>query len=151
MLTRIMSRILKLLRGIDALAEKVLRSLQRLYDVLTRKLDTALDKLDQLTKSLLRKYYRALDYLERLFKILQRLLRVLFPIVLLFVPTMAGYVITYFSYAYSKQDAVIIGSMNTVLLLILVASFRSKAEDVPEQHKALAVWPAPGSVDTRLS
>jgi hypothetical protein len=86
MFSRLIANIVSVFSKVDALAEKILTSLYRLYSRLAEKLDGALDKLDEVTKTLLRKYYRALEYLEKLFGILRKLLRVLFPIFLLFVP-----------------------------------------------------------------
>ena len=102
--------------------------LYKLYTRLTEKLDSALEKLDQLTKTLLRKYYRALQYLEKLFEILRKLLRVIFPILFLFVPPATGVATAYLAYEKYLWDSVVLGSMSAVLLLILIASFRSKAE-----------------------
>jgi hypothetical protein len=67
MFNTLISKIAAAFRKIDAIAERILGGLTRLYRALSQKLDGALDKLDQLTKKLLRRYYRALDYLERLF------------------------------------------------------------------------------------
>ena len=86
MLGRLFSKIGSALRRIDSVAEKVLAGLHRLYTHLAQRLDGALEKLDEATKALLRKYYRALNYLEKLFGILRKLLRVVFPILFLFAP-----------------------------------------------------------------
>src|SRR5437763_413277 len=128
MLNRLVLKISAAFSKLDELAEKVLRALSKLYNHLTSKLDLVLVKLDEVTRNLLKKYYRALEYLENLFAILRKLLRVLFPILLLFVPPVIGLVITYFAYVAYPWDAAVLAAMSTVLLLILIASFRSKAE-----------------------
>jgi hypothetical protein len=118
----------RLFARVEAVAAKILIVLQRLYNRLTEKLDRALDKLDEVTKSLLRKYYRALEYLEKLFRILQKLLRVLLPILLLFVPPATGFLLAYFAFQTYPSDSIVVASMSFILLLILIASFLSKAE-----------------------
>jgi Ca2+/Na+ antiporter len=128
MLGRLFSKIGGALRKIDSAAEKILAALQRLYTRLARKLDGALEKLDEATKALLRKYYRALNYLEKLFGILRKLLRVIFPILLLFAPPAFGFVIIFLAYDTYFLDSIVLGCMCVVLLLVLVASFRSKDE-----------------------
>src|SRR5580704_7326638 len=120
----------RLFARVEAVAAKILIVLQSLYNRLTEKLDRALDKLDEVTKSLLRKYYRALEYLEKLFRILQKLLRVLLPILLLFVPPATGFLVAYFAFRTYPSDSIVVASMSSVLLLILIASFLSKAEPV---------------------
>lgn len=128
MFNRIISSIAALISRADTAAEKLLNKLYGLYNRLADKLDVALVKLDQMTKNLLRKYYRALDYLEKLFGILRKLLRVIFPILLLFVPPICGFFIVFLAYEIYLADSIVLGAMSTVLLLMLIASFRSKAE-----------------------
>jgi hypothetical protein len=128
MLNRLFSRIAAALRRIDSVAEKVLANLQRLYAHLAGKLDLALEKLDEITKALLRRYYRALNYLEKLFKILQKLGRVIFPILLLFTSPVLGFVIAFFIYDIYFSNSIVLGCMSTILLLFLIASFRAKGE-----------------------
>jgi hypothetical protein len=118
----------RLFARVEAVAAKILFVLQALYNRLTEKLDRALDKLDEVTKNLLRKYYRALDYLEKLFRILQRLLRVLLPIILLYVPPATGFLIAYFAFKTYPSDSIVVAVMSLILLFILIASFLSKAE-----------------------
>src|SRR5580704_15396532 len=121
MFGRLFSRIGSALRRIDSVAEKVLAGLHRLYAHLVQRLDGALEKLDEATKALLRKYYRALNYLEKLFGILRKLLRVVFPILFLFAPPLLGFVITFFAYGSYFLDSIVLGSMSVILLLILIA------------------------------
>jgi hypothetical protein len=118
----------RLFARVEAAAAKILIVLQRLYNRLAEKLDLALDKLDEVTKNLLRKYYRALEYLEKLFRILRKLLRVLLPIFLLFVPPAIGFLIAYFAFESYPSDSIVVASMSLILLLILLASFLSKVE-----------------------
>jgi hypothetical protein len=145
MLNRFFSRIAAALRKIDSGAEQFLAGLHRLYTRLAEKLDRALDKLDEITKALLRKYYRALNYLEKLFGILRKLGRVLFPIFLLFAPPVLGFVITFFAYDVYFWDSIVLGVMSTILLLFLIASFRSTTEtanasvDDPKVQLPLAI------------
>jgi hypothetical protein len=138
MLNRFFSRIAAALHRIDSVAERVLVGLQRLYTRLAEKLDRALEKLDEITKALLRKYYRALNYLEKLFKILRKLGRVVFPILLLFVSPVLGFVIAYFIYDVYFSNSIVLGCMSTILLLFLIASFRAKSEtaiSTPDDQK----------------
>ena len=138
-----------LIAKLDAVAGKILLGLQALYNGLTDKLDRALDKLDEMTRGLLRKYYRALDYLEKLFRILLKLLRVLVPIVLLYVPPVIGFAIAYFaseSFEAYRTDAIIVGVMSAVLFFLLVASFLSKGE-LGEAAKTSAPVPVIAGLD----
>jgi len=141
MLGRLFSKIGGVLRRIDSGAEKILAALQRLYAHLARRLDGALEKLDEATKALLRKYYRALNYLEKLFGILRKLLRVIFPILFLFAPPVLGLIITFFAYDTYFLDSIVLGCMCVVLLLILIASFRSKAETTTTNTEDRKVQP----------
>src|SRR5207244_4425366 len=103
------------LRRIDSAAEKFLAGLHRLYTHLAGKLDLALEKLDEITKALLRRYYRALNYLEKLFRVLRKLGRVILPIILLFIPPVLGFVLTFFSYTSYFWDSVVLGVMSGIL------------------------------------
>lgn len=148
------SKIGSALRRVDSIAEKALAGLHRLYTVLAEKLDGALEKLDEVTKALLRRYYRALNYLEKLFGILRKLLRVIFPILFLFTPPALGFVITFFAYNTYFSDSIVLGCMCVVLLLILVASFRSRAEttgkiDDPKAESPLAITAELDSLGTQ--
>lgn len=145
MLSQLFSKVGGALRRIDVVAERALAGLHRLYTHLAHKLDGALEKLEEVTNALLRKYYRALSYLEQLFGILRKLLRVIFPILFLFAPPVLGFIIAFFAYGSYFLDSIVLSCMCLVLLLILVASFRSKAEptsaniDDPKVRPPLAI------------
>jgi hypothetical protein len=148
MFNRLISGITAAFGRLDSVAENVLRRLYKLYSRLAEKLDGALEKLDEVTKTLLKKYYRALEYLERLFGILRKLLRVLFPIILLFVPPAIGFLIAFFAYDIYVADSIVLATMSTVLLLILIASFRSKIEPAGETTTRRAPLAIAAELDT---
>jgi hypothetical protein len=119
------------------LTDRLISGLKAISNKLSLGLDRAIYKLDKFRRQLILRFYRALRVMEKLFKVIWEILRILVPILATFVPPLLGIVIALLVFSPLGQDSIIVLAFSTVLLITVLFAYFATDDGADTNYKVL--------------
>ena len=118
-----------------SLVDRLTTGLKHFSDKLSLALDRAIYKLDKFRRQLILHFYGALHVIEKLFRVVWEIIKILVPIIATFIPPALG--ILFSLLVLGGLDSVILLVFSIALLLMLVLAYLAKDDSTAGNYRVL--------------
>jgi hypothetical protein len=132
---RLLSAGAQMITRLASLVDRLTTGLKQLSDRLGLALDRAIYKLDKFRQQLILHFYSALRIIEKLFRVVWEIIKILVPIIVTFIPPGLGILISLF--VLTGLDTIILLLFSIVLLLMLVLAYLAKDDSNAKSYRVL--------------